>query len=164
MNWQRFAKVVGSFGLLVWSTYAVACTCAYGGVFEEYSKDATVVEATIVSYGNKLSHNEALYSNMTIRIDKIITGKLKYETVILRGDPGDECLTYINSGIYKIGSKHLIAIFDTAKEQDLAGCGEVSVRVLDHIVKGVRYEDGKVIRYTKDYKTFIKELRDTSRI
>ncbi len=129
----------------------------YNGNFSEYSKTTTsIVRARIVSYGPALNHGEALYENMTVDVLEVVKGKMGHSQLVLVGDPGNLCRTYVGRMRYAIGSEHLINLFSGQYEQALAGCGEVSLKIHGDKVKGFDYYTSS--EYSNNIETFLSKL------
>jgi len=145
---------------LAWSSLVFACSCLYGGDFKEYSKDRTVVRATVTNYGPKLNHGKKLYATMEVTVSEVIKGQYIHDSISFTGDPGHLCLTYIDSDTYSIGSEHLFIIFSPEKDQGLAGCGEVSVSIRNGKIYSGEWKNDKWSEYSIDYKEFIGKIKN----
>ena len=140
--------------------YSYACSCLYAGHFSEYSKEQTVIRGKVESYGAKLSHGKTLYETMTVSIEKLVRGSFQHPVIEFIGDPGNLCLTYVDSDTYSIGSEHLFTVFSKDEKQGLGGCGEVSVSIVGNTIKGRKWNDVEDdwIQYSEDYDKFIQTL------
>ena len=137
-----------------------ACDCVYAGDFTEFSKGRTVIRGEIVSYGPKLSHGETLYATMVVSVKQVIKGSYAHRSVQFEGDPGNLCLTYVDSNQYSIGSEHLFILSSDEKTQGLLGCGEVSVAIVDGKVFSWELIDGEWKEYSVDYDDFIQAVKE----
>ncbi|MEM9939536.1 MAG: hypothetical protein AAF768_11850 [Pseudomonadota bacterium] len=139
---------------------AIACTCSYAGDFIEFSGSAIVVEGQIRSYGPRLSHGETLHASMWVNVEEVVKGKYRHSSIEFVGDPGHLCLTYIDAVTYPLGSKHLFAVFVEDQKQQLVGCGEVSVQVVNGIVHGISFTNGVLEAYSVDRTKFVEQILD----
>ena len=131
----RFACIVT---IAFSSSYTIACSCMYGGIFQIYSSSQpVVVRGTILSYGAKLRSNDRYFDTMNIEITAIIKGNIQYNRVELQGDTGMSCFKYISSNAYPIGSEHLFSLSSSEQHQPLWGCGESSIRINGSIAEGI---------------------------
>ena len=139
--------------------YSSACSCMYAGEFSEYSKEQTIIRGKVASYGPKLTHGQNFHETMTVNIDELVQGSFGHSTIEFIGDPGHLCLTYVDSETYPIGSEHLFAVFADDEKQGLGGCGEVSVSIVDGIIKGRKFDSkDNLIGYSMDYNMFVDIL------
>jgi len=144
--------------LVLSSSYAMACTCMYGGKFQEYSASyPVVVRGTVLSYGALLRTNERYFETVTIAVSAVVKGTLQHSRVELQGDTGMSCFRYISSNAYPIGSEHLFSLSNSEQQQPLWGCGESSVRIRGSVVEGVDGNGGGF--YRVDIDEFMKLLQ-----
>ena len=149
---------LGLFLSLAWASLTFACTCLDRGKFKKYSKEQTVVRATVINYGPKLSHGKTLYATMKVTVSEVIKGSYEFDSINFTGDPGHLCLTYIDSDIYSLGSEHLFIASSVGVDQGLAGCGEVSVSIADGKIHGAWWHREKWSEYSMDYDKFIRKI------
>lgn len=96
---------------------------------------------------------------MNVSIAEVITGFIPHSFVEFTGDAEDLCLSYVDSKRYPIGSEHLFAVFSEHNKQDLGGCGEVSVSIVDGKVHGAEMGDREIFKYSTGYDDFIKTVK-----
>lgn len=119
------------------SSYAIACSCRYGGKFEVYSSsNPIVVRGTILSYGTELRNDDRFFETMTIEISDVVKGTIQHSRIELQGDTGVSCFKYISLNAYPIGSEHLFSLRSTEQLQPLWGCGESSIRIKGSVAEG----------------------------
>ena len=162
---NRFVQttILSVAALLLSSEYSFACSCLYQGGFVEYSKGRTVIRGTVKSYGPKLGHGKTFHETMTVSVDKLIQGSFGHPIIEFMGNPGDQCLTYVDSETYPIGSEHLFTVFSKDEKQGLGGCGEVSVLIAGDTVNSGKLNDKyQWIPYSEDYDKFILTLTPPS--
>jgi len=162
---NRFVQttILSVAALLLSSEYSFACSCIDQGGFVEYSKGRTVIRGTVTSYGPELRHKKTLYETMTVSVDELIQGSFGHPMIDFMGDPGNLCLTYVNSKTYPIGSEHLFTVFSEDEKQGLGGCGEVSVLIAGDTVKSRKLSDRyQWTPYSEDYDKFILTLTPPS--
>lgn len=137
-NLNRTLKLVCATVIALSSSYAMACTCMYGGKFEIYSSsNPVIVRGTILSYGAKLRTNDRYFETVTIEISDIVKGNFQHSRVELQGDTGMSCFKYISSAAYPIGSEHLFSLSSNEPLQPLWGCGESSVQISGSVAEGI---------------------------
>ena len=146
--------------VLFCSPISHACSCLYSGTFSQFSKGQIIIRGTVTNYGRKLRHGKVLYATMNVSVTEVINGHYAHSTVQFRGDPGHLCLTYVDANRYSLGSEHLFILFDSEAQQDLAGCGEVSVLVVDGEVRGAGYIDDDWVTYSASYNEFIDAIKE----
>jgi len=144
----RFVVVLAAF--LVFSVnLALACSCASKGAFLEYAKQsAGVIQARVVSFGDKLGHGETLHESMVVEVVSVVTGDLKFDSILLMGDPGHLCREYVDSRNFIIGRSYLIALHGDEAVQPFGGCGEAWVAVNGKSVEGHSYTEGEYKKYS----------------
>ena len=140
------------------STYAMACSCFYGGKFQEYSASfPIVVRGTVSSYGDTLRNREGYFSTMYIDVSDVVKGDFSSNHVELQGDTGMSCFKFITNSQFPIGSEHLFLITNNQTTQPLWGCGESSVRIIGDFAEGI---DGNGTGF---YRIKLEELVDLIR-
>ena len=139
---------------------ALACSCLWRGDFVEYAEQTEgVIQARIVSYGDPLSHGEALYDSMIVEVVAVIKGNFKYKTLKLLGDPGHLCRDYVDSRAFAIGKEYLIAIHGDEAEQPFGGCGEAWLALNDGIAEGRKLTESGQQRYTIPMSELLTKLQ-----
>lgn len=157
-NRKKNLRIACLVTLVFSSSYAVACSCMYGGKFQDYSASyPVVVRGTVLSYGAQLRTNERYFETVTIEVSDVVKGTVQHSRVELQGDTGMSCFRYISSAAFPIGSEHLFSLSNSEQRQPLWGCGESSVRVRGSVVEGVDGNGGG--SYRVDIDEFINLLQ-----
>ena len=137
--------------LLLSSSYAIACSCIYGGKFQTYSSsNPVVIRGKVLSYGPELRSNDRYFETMTIEISDVVKGNIQHSRIELQGDTGMSCFKYISSSAYPIGSEHLFSLSSSEQRQPLWGCGESSIRINGSVAEGVDGNDGSFYKIDLD--------------
>jgi len=127
--------------LAIGCSQALACSCISKGNFIEYANQSEgVIQAKVVSYGDKLSHGETLYDS-------------------LMGDPGHLCRDYVDSKIFVIGKEYLIALHGNDAVQPFGGCGEAWLAINNGVAEGHIWAEGRPQKYTLPMPKLLKTLK-----
>ena len=146
--------------LAIGCSQALACSCISKGNFIEYANQSEgVIQAKVVSYGDKLSHGETLYDSMVVKVIAVVRGDFKFDSLILMGDPGHLCRDYVDSKIFVIGKEYLIAIHGNDAVQPFGGCGESWLAINNGVAEGHIWAEGRPQKYTLPMPELFKTLK-----
>lgn len=139
---------------------ASACSCMSKGGFVEYAdQSAGVIRAKVVSYGAQLSHGETLFDSMTVEVVVVVKGNIKFDSIVLMGDPGHLCRDYVDSRNFEIGSEYLIALHGDEAVQPFGGCGEAWLEIRDDVALGRVWEDSGIRNYSLPLQDLLKRIQ-----
>lgn len=139
---------------------AAACSCMSKGSFVAYAQQSSgVIRARIVGYGDKLSHGDTLFESMTVDVVSVVKGNLRFDSIVLLGDPGFLCRDYVDSRNLVIGKEYLIALHTDAAEQPFGGCGEAWLSLDEGVATGHHWIDDKWQEYTIPLDELLDVLR-----
>ena len=140
---------------------AAACSCAYGGPFEKMAGGSQrVIRATVVEYGPKLRHGQALYESMTVTVSAVIKGRMGASRLTIFGDPGHLCRPYISPRLFGIGKEYLFALNNPGGgQQAISVCGEHWIEVDGVDARGRKHVDGKPVDYTVPLHELLSRIR-----
>ena len=142
------------------SGIAIACSCLYGGKFEEFSQtNPIIVRASISHYGNELRINTDYFENMVVKVSEVVKGELPHGDLVLQGDTGMSCSYYITVNRFPIGNEYLFSLTGSESVQMLPGCGESSVLINGAFVEGVELTDSGYDNYRIQLEEFIERIR-----